>query len=75
MKLVNSTKIDLLFAGLSLSTIQEIRQAKAPFVDDALKTWSIKYLNVESSLLFTPQSKFLTTGLPADRQCCQMVVT
>jgi len=38
-------------------------------VDDALKTRAIIYLNVETSLLFAPLSKFLATCLSRSRLC------
>jgi len=40
-----------------------MRQKKAHFVDDALKTRGIIYSNVEIWLLFAPLSKFLATRL------------
>jgi len=61
-------KIYILFAGINLNLII---QKKAPenvcFMDDALKTRGIEYLNVETWLLFAPLSEFLTTRLPLAR--------
>jgi len=45
----------LLFASLSLNTdLKKKRQTDARFMDDALKTRAIKYLNSEIWLLFSP---------------------
>jgi len=50
---------DFLFAGLNLNRIiQKIKsQNKANFVDDALKTRGIIYLNVDTRLLFATPIK------------------
>ena len=50
-----STKIDLLLAALNLNLIVENKSARknARFMDDALKTRGIKYLNIGTWLLFS----------------------
>jgi len=61
-------KADFLFISLHLKIItqKKNRQKKTHFIDDALKTRGITYLNVETGLLFAPSvSKFLATRLLA----------
>ena len=56
-KLVNSMRANFLFTGLNLNrTIQSEKEVpeRAHFMDDALKTRGIIYLNVETWLLFAP---------------------
>jgi len=62
-------KADFLFVSLNLNRIVQKKkyQKKAHFMDDALKTRAIIYLNVETWLLFAPLSKFLATRLTATR--------
>jgi len=45
-------KADFLFAGLKLNRIIQKKKCrkKVDFMDDALKTWSIIYLNVDAWL-------------------------
>jgi len=59
-------KADFLFADLNLNRIIQKKkcQKKAHFMDDALKTRGIIYLNFESWLLFVPPSKFLPRACP-----------
>jgi len=45
-------KIYFLFAGINQKHIQKKRQKNACFIDYALKTKGIEYLNVETWLLF-----------------------
>ena len=48
-------KICFSLAGLNLNTVvQEKTPDNAHFMDDVLKTKGIKYLNVETWLLFVP---------------------
>ena len=56
MKLLNSMKADFLFAGLNLNRIIQKKkcQTMLHFMDVALKTRGIIYLNVETWLLFAP---------------------
>jgi len=64
-------KAGFLFVGLDTNTIiqKKKRQKKAHFVDDALKSMGIIYLNVDTLLLFAPrQSKFLATRLDRHTQ-------
>jgi len=57
-------KMYFLFAGINLKHIQKQALENACFVDDALKTKGVEYLNVETWLLFAPfVSKFLATLL------------
>jgi len=65
LKLVNSMKADLLFTSINLHIIiqEKKRHKKAHFMDDALKTRGIIYLNVETSFDCPPLSKFLATRL------------
>jgi len=49
-------KADFLFDGLNMNIIiqKKMRQKKAHFVDDALNSRSIIYLNADTLLLFAP---------------------
>jgi len=52
-------KADFLFVGLNMNIIiqKKMRQKKAHFVDDALNSRSIIYLNADTLLLFSPPVK------------------
>jgi len=52
-------KADFLFAGLNWNRIIQKKQCqkKAHFMDDALKTRGVIYLNVETGFLFAPPIK------------------
>jgi len=49
-------KADFLFVGLNMNVViqKKKRQKKAHFVDDALKSCGVIYLNVDTLLLFAP---------------------
>ena len=70
-------RANFLFTGLNLNrTIQSEKEVpeRAHFMDDALKTRGIIYLNVETWLLFAPPpSKFLSTRLDLNEKKCKNV--
>jgi len=69
-------KEDFLFVGLNMNIIiqKKMWQKKAHFVDDALNSRSIIYLNADTFLLFAPPlSKFLATRLVTSIHCSLQV--
>jgi len=80
-------KADLLFVGLNMNVIiqKKMRQKKAHFVDDALNSRSIIYLNADTVVVCHPYQNFWLRAcfiwqkhfcrfLPLAEQLAQMVI-
>jgi len=61
---LNENRLSICRFTSELNYSEKNRQKNGRFMDDRLKTRGIKYLNIETCLLFAPPSKFLATRLP-----------